>query len=138
MVEPAVVIVLAGGIALAALCAAADGALLALDPDEEAHRSAAGGMLDRRERIHRALSFARVLGHLATGVGIAFAFTGGAAALVSAAAAAVVAVLLAESGARALGDRRPLEMLDGLGPIVRLVEIVFVPQPEIVVEPLRL
>ena len=58
------------GALLAALCAAADGALLSLDPDEGIP-SALAGLHQRRERVHRALAFARVLGQLAAGIAVA-------------------------------------------------------------------
>jgi CBS domain containing-hemolysin-like protein len=65
------VAMLAGAV-LAYGCAAADGALLALDPDD-ALPERLRALYDRRERAHRALAFARVAAQLVSGVGVAVA-----------------------------------------------------------------
>ena len=54
------VLSIALGALVATLCATADGALLSLDPDDRL-RPAIAELRSRRERIHRALAFARVL-----------------------------------------------------------------------------
>src|SRR4029453_6571237 len=58
------------GALFATLCATADGALLSLDPDDRLPPAIAE-LRSRRERIHRALAFARVLGQLGAGMGVA-------------------------------------------------------------------
>jgi len=72
-----VVTLLAWGTALlastvAALCAAADGAMLALDPDEPLPPDLRA-LHERRERTHRAVAFARVMAQLTGGVSVAVA-----------------------------------------------------------------
>ncbi len=136
--------VAAGGAVLAALAAVADGALLA-------EHSALGvgernglvplPIINRpvvwRERTHRALSFARILGHGIAGAALAIALglaerteLQGIALLAS---AGLLTVLLAESTARAIGDAlgdQASERLRGFtrsiavlgAPIVRLGE----------------
>lgn len=58
------------GAVLAYACAAADGALLALEPNAGMPASLRP-LFDRRERAHRALAFARVSAQLASGIGLA-------------------------------------------------------------------
>lgn len=94
---------------LAALCAGADGAILALDRDAPVSPRVAG-LRDRRERVHRALAFARVVGQLGTGIGVATlvatAGLGGWRFALAAAVGAVLLVTLTESVARSAGDAR--------------------------------
>ena len=65
--------VAAGAVVLAALAAAADGALLGGDPDPEPAPPVVG-VLRRRELAHRALALTRVLAHLAAGAALARGF----------------------------------------------------------------
>ena len=93
---------------VASFCALADGALLSFDDEVAPSEPNLRSLYDNRERVHRTLSFARVIGHLTAGAGVALAFGlrdrpfGEAAGI--ALLAAIVAVTLAESVARALGD----------------------------------
>lgn len=57
---------------VAALCAAADGAMLALDPDDPLPPDLRA-LHERRERTHRAVAFARVMAQLTGGVSVAIA-----------------------------------------------------------------
>lgn len=57
---------------IAGACAAADGAMLTLDPDS-ALAPPLRALHLRRERTHRALAFARVMAQLSAGVGVAIA-----------------------------------------------------------------
>ena len=59
--------------ALAALFAAADGALLALATDDTRLSASLRALAERRERPHRALAFARIVAHLVAGCAIAWA-----------------------------------------------------------------
>ena len=60
------------GALLAYACAAADGALLSLDPDDSLPEHLRG-LYERRERAHRALAFARVAAQAISGAGVALA-----------------------------------------------------------------
>ena len=57
----------------AALFAAADGALLALEPGDPSLSPTLRSLAERRERPHRALAFARILAHLVAGCATASA-----------------------------------------------------------------
>ena len=59
--------------ALAALCAYADGALLALEDDEPPSSVLVAELLARRELVHRALAFGRIVGQLLAGGAVAVA-----------------------------------------------------------------
>ena len=131
-------IVAGGGAALAALAAVADGALLAehgalgfserngLAPMPTVSRPIAS-----RERAHRALAFARVLGHGIAGAALALAL--GLAeraelqALALLALAGILAVALAESTARAIGDAVGERASDRLRRFTRVLEICCAP-----------
>ncbi len=106
-----------GGAVVAALAAVADGALLSEPPLSSipAERStlAPPAMVvprpvPSRERTHRALAFARVLGHLAAGAGIAVALDLSSRATLAAVALlfglGLTVVLAAETTARVVGD----------------------------------
>ena len=67
------IVVAAAAAIVAGLCAASDGALLALDPDDRTLEHELATLRDRRERTHRALAFARVVAHLTTGAALAVA-----------------------------------------------------------------
>ncbi len=118
------------GAQVAYACAAADGALLALDP--EGHLPPAMRALHtRRERAHRALAFARVMAQLAAGIGVALALdlpsqsTG--AALLQGGAAALILVGASESLARSLGTIGGLSPEDALYKFILVVERVLAP-----------
>ncbi len=131
-------LVAGGGATLAALSAVADGALLA-----EHHATGAGErnglvpppMVSRpvasRERSHRALSFARILGHGIAGGAMAFAL--GLAertdwqGLLTLALAGLITVAVAESTARAIGDALGDDASMRLRWFTRAVEVVCAP-----------
>ena len=106
-----------GGAVIAALAAVADGALLSEPPlssipAERSTLAPPAPVVPRpvpsRERTHRALAFARVLGHLAAGAGIAVGLgLSGRATLANVAllcALGLAVVLTAETTARVVGD----------------------------------
>ena len=107
----------AGGAVVAALAAVAEGALLSESPvssitPERSTLAPPAPVVPRpvpsRERSHRALAFARVLGHLAAGAGIAVALDLSGRTTLSAVAMLVglglAVVLAAETTARVVGD----------------------------------
>jgi hypothetical protein len=102
-----VVAIVASG--LAAVFAAADGALLALDADDARLDGSLRALAERRERSHRALAFARIVAHLVAGCAIAsalrFSDRSLGASLLIAVPVALVAVLLS-SVARSIGTQR--------------------------------
>ena len=116
---------IAFGTLLATLCATADGALLSLDPDDRLPPAIAE-LRARRERIHRALAFARVLGQLGAGVGVALVlFRFPASGWLTAGVIIVAAFLLvgiSESIARSVGDARAVHIAGRLSRLVVLVE----------------
>lgn len=115
---------------LAAACAAADGALLALDVGEET-APALRALHERRERVHRALAFARVAGQLAAGIATAVLLLrlgyAGTTALAIAAGAAVLLVGFSESAARAYGDSRVVLTLTRLRGLIVTLERLLAP-----------
>ncbi|MFN9086158.1 MAG: hypothetical protein ACK5W7_01370, partial [Gemmatimonadaceae bacterium] len=127
----------AAGAAVAALAAVADGALLAETPlaPVAPERSGFGApapivarAVSAREQTHRALAFARGLGHLFAGGGLAVALDLSARPSVSAGVMLVVlgltTVLVAETSARVLGDtlgERASERLQGFTTVVERV-----------------
>ena len=116
---------------LAALFAAADGALLALDPGDATLSPPLRALAERRERPHRALAFARILAHLVAGCGAAsalrFSDRSLTASLLIIVPVALVAVLVSESIARSVGDATSTRTLERLAPVVRAVERVLSP-----------
>ena len=126
----AVALAAAGAGAAAALCAAADGALLSLDADE-ADEPPLRQVYEQRERLHRTLSFARVVALLAAG-------TAGAVALrlperpplqaaLLGALLAVLAVSVVEAGARAAGEQAPGRIGRQLIGFVRVLDLLLAP-----------
>ena len=95
-----------GAVMVAALAAAADGALLGGDPDPEPAPPVVGD-LRQRELAHRALALTRVLAHLAAGAAIARALEltreDGVREVLAMMAAALVTVMLVEGISRSLG-----------------------------------
>ena len=126
----AVLIALAATLA-AALFAAADGALLALEPGDPSLSPPLRSLAERRERPHRALAFARILAHLVAGCATAsalrFSDRSLTASLLIAVPLALVAVLVSESIARSVGDATSVRTMERLAPIVRAVERVLSP-----------
>jgi len=123
------IIVAAGAVVLAALAAAADGALLGGDP--EADPPASTGGLRPGEHAHRALSLTRVVAHLAAGAAIArgLDLTGDdkLATVSTMLAAALATVMLVEGIARAIGFATAPRLTAVLAPLVRALEIVLAP-----------
>ncbi|HSA55122.1 MAG TPA: hemolysin family protein, partial [Gemmatimonadaceae bacterium] len=85
----------------------------------------------RRERAHRALAFARVIGQLGAGIGVALilATVGlpGGIGLIVGTLAAVILVGLSESVARSVGDTRGAEAARLLLPFIRTLEHLLAP-----------
>jgi CBS domain containing-hemolysin-like protein len=126
----AIIIALAAS-ALAAVFAAADGAMLSIDPANPSLSPPLRALVDRRERPHRALAFARVLAHLVAGGAVAtalrFSDRSLGTSLAIAIPVAVIAVLVSESIARSVGDATSIRTLGRLMPAVRAVERVLAP-----------
>ena len=123
-------LVLALSALVATLCATADGALLSLDPDDKLPPHVAE-LRSRRERIHRALAFARVLGQLGAGIGVAlvlFQFTtsGWITALVIVLASFLL-VGISESIARSVGDARAVDVASRLSKLIVAFENLLAP-----------
>ncbi len=115
---------------IATVCATADGALLSLDPDDKLPPEIAE-LRARRERIHRALAFARVLGQLGAGIGVAlvlFQFTtsGWITALVVVVSSFLL-VGISESIARSVGDARGIEVASRLSKVIVTLEGILSP-----------
>ncbi len=110
----------------AALCALADGALLSIDEDAPPHSPAAAAVAARREPVHRALAFGRIVGLLLAGALSAGALMAsgvpalGIAPLVL--LVGVIVVALAESAARAAGDSLGARGVEALAPFIAAVE----------------
>jgi putative hemolysin len=119
-----------GAVVLAALAAAADGALLGGDPDPEPAPSVVGD-LRRRELAHRALALVRVLTHLAAGAALARGFEltrdDGVRGAIAMIAAALVTVMFVEGFARSLGFVTAPRFAVQLAPLVRVTELVLAP-----------
>lgn len=117
--------------ATAALCALADGALLSIDEDAAPASGALAGVIARREPLHRALAFGRIVAQLAAGAFTATAIsTSGfppaeVAPLVL--AAGVVVVVLAESAARAVGDSLGIGAVESLAGFIGMAEVLMRP-----------
>lgn len=118
------------GAQLAYACAAADGALLALDADA-ALPVPLRALFDRRERAHRALAFARVMAQLLAGVGTALALDLATqrpvAAFLQGGIAALLIVGASESLARSLGTVGGLEPGDALFRFTEVAERLLAP-----------
>jgi CBS domain containing-hemolysin-like protein len=119
-----------GSVLLAALAAAADGALLGGDPDPEPAPPVVG-ILRRREHAHRALALTRVLTHLAAGAAVARLLdlqrTDGVGAVLGMIAIALVIVMLVEGICRSLGFATAPRFVVAFAPIVRVLELILSP-----------
>lgn len=111
---------------VAALCAAADGALLTLADEEVPPDPRLRRIVADREGTHRALAFGRILAQLGAGASLALALSAGAHMLLATIVAAVV-VIVSESGARTLGDQLGLRALRRLAPVARTAVLVLRP-----------
>jgi CBS domain containing-hemolysin-like protein len=118
-------------VAVAAVCALADGALRAAAPHRPGEEPPSLGGTPERERMHRALSFARLLAFTTAGAAAAVALRldirAHAAAAALGAAAAVAVVFAAESCARAAGDALGAAALAAVYPVVRAIEWLLAP-----------
>ena len=116
---------------LTATCAIGDAALLAVDPEEPPSRAAVARLVQRRERVHRALIIARTLLHLVTGAAAAIALRLDGRpvglAFVLAVAVAFVVVAVTESLAHAAGDGLGEEGLARLAPMLAAMTAVLSP-----------
>lgn len=129
----------AAGAAVAALSAVADGALLSESPLPTANDRGGFGTplpsvaraVPAREQTHRALAFARVIGHLAAGCGLAVALDLASRATVPMVALLILlglaTVLVAESAARVLGDALGDNAAARLHAYTRVVERILSP-----------
>ena len=119
------------GAAVAALCSAADGALQSAEPDRTAAGEALAALVPRRDRAHRALSYARWVALLMTGVAAAAVADFGRLADPEALGWGVVVALglalLCEAVPRAVGDARATPTIRRLVPIIHGAEWLFAP-----------
>ncbi|MEP7344224.1 MAG: hemolysin family protein [Gemmatimonadaceae bacterium] len=107
MVDIGALVLAVAASALAGLCAVSDGALLALDPDDNLS-APLRALYDRREKTHRALAFARIVAQLMSGAFVSWGLWSLAATsqgrFFLGALAALVLVGVSESLARSAGD----------------------------------
>jgi putative hemolysin len=119
-----------GAVVLAALAAAADGALLGGDPEPEPAPPVVG-VLRRREHAHRALALSRVLAHLIAGAALARVvglergdgWRGGLLAI----GMALLVVIVVEGVARSLGFATAPRFAVAFSPLIRGLEVVLAP-----------
>jgi putative hemolysin len=119
-----------GAVVLAALAAAADGALLGGDPEPEPAPPVVG-VLRRREHAHRALALSRVLAHLIAGAALARVvglergdgWRGGLLAI----GLALLVVIVVEGVARSLGFATAPRFAVAFSPLIRGLEVVLAP-----------
>ncbi len=123
-------LVAGGALTIAALAAAADGALLGGDPDPEPAPPVVG-ILRRSEHAHRALSLSRVLAHLIAGAALARAMNieraDGVRGALLAMAVALLVVMLIEGIARSLGFATAPRFIIAFAPLVRVLEVLLSP-----------
>lgn len=116
---------------LGAIWAAADGALLALEPRRTRDEGPTVAGLGARSRAHRALSFARIAAQLTAAIALTYALAMRQAtlplALVIALAITLGTMMLLEVAPRAVGEAAGTRTLAALRPAVRLAEIIFAP-----------
>ena len=113
------------------LWAAADGALLALEPPRERGEGPTVAGMGARSRAHRALSFARIAAQLTAAIAITYALGIHRAlfpvALVSGLLVGFATMMLLETAPRAVGEAAGARMLATLRPMVKLAEAIFAP-----------
>ena len=116
---------------LGMLWAAADGALLALEPPRARGEGPTVAGMGARSRAHRALSFARISAQLTAAIGLTYTLEVHRAvfpvALASALLIGVATMMLLETAPRAVGEAAGAPMLATLRPLVRLAEVIFAP-----------
>lgn len=110
----------------AAFCAFVDGALLAVDEEQPALVPVVAQLIDRRERTHRGLAFARIMAQLLAGAAAVAALKASNVPPVQVAplvvAAGILIVVLAESAARAAGDMAEAQGVRRMAHGIRAVE----------------
>jgi Mg2+/Co2+ transporter CorB len=123
-------LVAAGAIVLAALAAAADGALLGGDPEPEASPPVVG-VLRRREHAHRALALSRVITHLVAGAALVRAAgitrADGWRGALAGIAMALVVVIIVEGVCRSLGFATAPRFAVAFSPLIRCLEVILAP-----------
>ena len=116
---------------LGVLWAAADGALLALEPPRERGEGPTVAGMGARSRAHRSLSFARIAAQLTAAISVTYALGIHRAvfpvALVSGLLVGVGTMMLLETAPRAVGEAAGARMLATLRPMVRVAEAIFAP-----------
>jgi putative hemolysin len=116
---------------LGMLWAAADGALLALEPPRERGEGPTVAGMGARSRAHRALSFARIAAQLTTAIAVTYALEIHRAvvpvALLGALLIAFSTMMLLETAPRAVGEAAGARMLATLRPLVGVAEVFFAP-----------
>lgn len=116
---------------LGALWAAADGALLTLEPPRERGEGPTVAGMGARSRAHRALSFARIAAQLTAAIALTYALGIDLAtfpiALGGAIVIALATMMLLETAPRAVGEAAGARMLATLRPMVRVAEAIFAP-----------
>jgi putative hemolysin len=116
---------------LGVLWAAADGALLALEPPRDRGEGPTVAGMGARSRAHRALSFARISAQLAAAIAVTYALEIHRAvfpvALLSGLLVGFATMMLLETAPRAVGEAAGARMLATLRPMVRLAEAIFAP-----------
>ena len=128
-----VAVVFALGAALvAALCAFADGALLALEDDEPPSDPRVAALMARRERAPRALACGRILAQLLAGAAtsVTMLVSGWVPAALLApvvVVAGIALVIVSEVGSRAAGAASGARGLASVLPVVDVVEVVCAP-----------
>jgi putative hemolysin len=123
-------VIATGAVALAALAAAADGALLGGDPEPEPAPPVVG-VLRRREHAHRALALSRVLAHLIAGAALARlvglergdGWRGGLIAI----GIALLVVIVVEGIGRAIGFATAPRFAVAFSPLIRGLELLLAP-----------
>jgi putative hemolysin len=130
-VRPDALAVAALAAVLGILWAAADGALLALEPPRDRGEGPTVAGMGARSRAHRALSFARIAAQLTTAIALTYALEIHRAlfpvALVSGLLIGFATMMLLETAPRAVGEAAGARMLATLRPMVRLAEAIFAP-----------
>ena len=116
---------------LGILWAAADGALLTLEPPRDRGEGPTVAGMGARSRAHRALSFARIAAQLTVAIAATYAFGVHRAlfpvALVSGLLIGFATMMILETAPRAVGEAAGAPMLATLRPVVRLAEAIFAP-----------
>src|SRR5918992_518556 len=116
---------------LGILWAAADGALLTLEPPRDRGEGPTVAGMGARSRAHRALSFARIAAQLTTAIALTYALSLHRAvfpvALLGGLLIGFATMMLLETAPRAVGEAVGTRLLVTLRPMVRLAEGIFAP-----------